>query len=93
MNTKIKDKTYLIVNSHRYNTHIIASRIADTRLTDEYKRHKDLQYELTMSCEKHEAIYQLKMWMTGAILSGNKTYDLNLRAKFLAAYDIVCSLN
>ena len=62
------------------------------RNTSEYKDANDTFIELTMSCEKSEAIWWMGRWMLNAMAYGRQMKDLNWMAFFMAAYDIRKSL-
>ena len=62
------------------------------RSSELYEAHESTQIELTMSCNKEEAIAWMTVFMTEALAAGLGVCDVNLRAKFLTAHDIRQSL-
>jgi len=77
-----------------YDLTALAGAIAGSvdRNGKDYLDHHDWQIDLTMSCSREEAIGWLECWMMEAIFGGSGTFDPQLRAKFLSAYDLRCSL-
>jgi len=76
-----------------YQPSIIAFQLADIRRTEDYENHKSAQIEYTMSCTREEAMDWMGVWMMEAVAAGYGKFDLQLRAKFLAAYDLRNSLS
>ena len=70
----------------------IETNHSDIRQSAEYTESHDLFIELTMSCDKDEAIMWMKAWEYDAIAYGLSTKNLDWQHKFLAAYDICNSL-
>lgn len=64
----------------------------DFRKDSHYKECEDMYVELTMSCDKKEAIGWMQYWMVNAIAYGIQTKNLDWKCKFLAAYDLYNSL-
>lgn len=62
------------------------------RYTKEYKEASNIFIDLTMSCNKGEAIHWMEKWMIDALAYGVETKDLDWRSFFMAAYDIHASL-
>jgi len=73
-----------------YDLNMLATAIAETvdRNGKDYEAHRDWQIDLTMNCTTAEAIGWMECWMMEAIFGGNGTFDPQLRAKFLSAYDL-----
>lgn len=82
-----------------YDTNMLASLLVkrnpnkDLRSQRCYKEAEDIYYELTMSCNKGEALAWLRYWMSNAIAYGLATNDTKWGYYFLAAYDIQNRLN
>lgn len=78
------------VGGRAYDICVLADKIGMrlTRDSDDYRAHNDIQIELTMSCSQREALSWMQIWMLEALASANNVVDVNLRAKFLAAYDM-----
>jgi len=76
-----------------YQPSILAFQLANVRGTADYENHKDAQIEFTMSCNRSEAIDWMNTWMMEAVAAGLGAPDFQLRAKFLAAYDLRKSLS
>ena len=60
----------------------------DLREQDEYKKAQDIYIELTMSCDRGEAVGWMRYWMAKAIAYGLETKDKRWGYFFLAAYDL-----
>ena len=81
------------LNGKIFEARVLAFIIGDNlRATDLYEEHHDLQIEFTMSCNRQEAIRWMETWMMEAVAAGLGVEDFNLRAKFLAAYDLAKEL-
>ena len=70
----------------------LAHKDCDAREQVHYTECKDVFIELTMSCNKQEAIKWMKYWMANALAYGIKTKNVDWQYKFLAAYDLFNSL-
>lgn len=62
------------------------------KLSTEYKKAEDMYYELTMSCNKDEAMTWMKTWMLWARAYWYDTLNADWMSKFLAAFDIYMHL-
>lgn len=77
-----------------YDANMLASLLVqrnpskDLRTQREYREAEDIYYELTMSCDRGEALAWLRYWMANAIAYGLTTKDTKWGYFFLAAYDI-----
>lgn len=86
------------VKARAYEASVVAFKIeyshkdTDLRQEQEYTDAKDCFVELTMSCDKDEAIAWMKGWMEDAIAYGISTKNRDWQHKFLAAYDLFNSL-
>ena len=58
-----------------------------------YAETRDDLLDKTMSCNKMEAVSWMKYYMQSVIYEGDGQKNLELRCKFLAAYDIYKSLS
>ncbi len=75
-----------------YDVNVIASKLESYRETSEYKVEKDTLIDQTMSCDPDESIAYLRGCMMKAFFSGNGTRNDELRVQFLAAYDLIKSI-
>lgn len=57
-------------------------------LESDYQDAKDAMIDVTMSCDREEAIKWMKYFMANAIAYGIQTKSLDWRTKFLAAWDL-----
>lgn len=77
---------------NKYDARGLAFRIAysdkDIRETEGYNDAEDELLEMTMSCNRREAIKWMVHEMEEAIKYGLTSQDRNWRYKYLAAYDI-----
>ena len=62
------------------------------KLSAEYTMVEDMYYELTMSCNKDEAMAWMKTWMLWARAYWYDTLNEDWKSKFLAAFDIYMQL-
>ena len=81
-----------IVKSFKYVPKDVKARIEDTdpdiRNGKDYEDVDFRAHELTMSCDREEAIEWMKHWSIDAICYGIETKDLKWKSLFLATYDI-----
>lgn len=74
-----------------YDLNVIATNIGwdgTIRTSEAYQMHKEILLEQTMSCNRKEAANWMLSTMRNCINRGNHGRDDNLRAEFLAAYDL-----
>ena len=78
-----------------YEAHKVVKAIDTPSLRNsrEYKTAQSLIIDETMSCDRDEAINWMKFYMKDALRQGNGTKNEELRAEFLAAYDLYKSLS
>ena len=81
----------MTIATRTYDLNVIATQIGwngSIRTSAEYQRCKETLLEQTMSCNKKEAANWMVHIMKDCINRGNHGRDDDLRAEFLAAYDL-----
>lgn len=66
----------------------ILQQMPNIRDSAHYERVSETMIDLTMSCNRQEAIGHMDTWMAAALEQGKKSVNEDLRCKFLAAYDL-----
>lgn len=99
----MKEKLYFMTSVGGYDASLLADKVSDARVTEEYKVAKDELVDQTMSGTPEEAISWMIWSMKEAIVQGfrakaedpvgNREQVFSNRCKFLAAYDLYIGLN
>ena len=76
----------------KYDVNVVASKLNAYREMPGYKVEKDNLIDQTMSCTPDEAVAYLRGYMMRAFLGGNGARNDELRIQFLAAYDLIESV-
>lgn len=81
---------------NKYDADALAFRVTyqneKLRESEAYENEVDRLIDVTMSCNRREAILWLVKFMEDAIKYGIETRDLGWKTRFLAAYDICSDL-
>lgn len=70
----------------------IMLKVPDIQSSASYADAKEWIIDVTMSCDKQEALAWMNTYMVNAIAYGIETKDLDWQNKFVAAFDIMTEL-
>ena len=86
------------VKAQAYDANVIALQIEYAHKEDSPREHEEYEdakhtfIELTMSCDREEALGWMRFWMVNALAYGIATKERDWQYKYLAAYDLQKSI-